>query len=213
MTRFTLLLGGDLVRTARLDSQIAGSRVIAADSGMRHAAMLDVVPELWVGDFDSTPSGLLERHDDIPRRSFPPEKDLTDGEIAVAIAREEGARDLLLAGAFGGERADHAYLHMAAALRLFEQGVDILLTSGNQEGTPLPRGRPVRFDYPPGTVFSVIGVTDLAGLTLEGVHWPLTLADVPFGSSLTMSNRIESRLTVTLGSGRALLVAQLGEAG
>jgi thiamine pyrophosphokinase len=209
MTRFTLLLGGDLVRTPRLDAQIAGSRIIAADSGMRHASMLGVVPELWVGDFDSVSPELLARHADIPRRTYPPEKDLTDGEIAVVTAREEGAGRLLLAGAFGGERADHAFLHIAAAIRLFEDGMDIVLTSGNQEGTPLPHDRTVAFDYAPGTIFSVIGLTDLAGLTLTGVHWPLTDAEVPFGSSLTMSNRVSDHLEVTLQSGCAMLVAHL----
>jgi len=209
MDRFTLLLGGDLVRTPRLDAQIAGTRIIAADSGMRHAAMLDVMPELWVGDFDSVSAELLGRHAHVPRRTFSPEKDLTDGEIAIDVARQEGARHLLMAGAFGGERADHAHLHIAAAIRLFEDGMDVVLTSGNQEGTPLPNGRTARFDYAAGTIFSVIGLTDLSGLTLSGVHWPLSDAHVPFGSSLTMSNRISGRLEITLQSGRAMLVAHL----
>ena len=58
MSRFIILLGGKLVRTPRLDAQMAGARVIAADAGMCHAAMLGVVPELWVGDFDSAPADL-----------------------------------------------------------------------------------------------------------------------------------------------------------
>ncbi|TIT31323.1 MAG: thiamine diphosphokinase, partial [Mesorhizobium sp.] len=53
MSTFTILLGGDLLRTPRLDRQVEGSRVIAADAGIGHARMLGLVPELWVGDFDS----------------------------------------------------------------------------------------------------------------------------------------------------------------
>lgn len=208
MATFTLLFGGDLVATPRLAAQLAGTRVIAADSGMRHADMLGLVPELWVGDFDSSSPALMERHADIPRRTYPTEKDLTDGEIAVAIAREQGARRLVMAGAFGGERADHAFLHVAAGIRLGEEGLDVLLTSGDQEGAPLMPGRQA-FDYEDGTLFSVIGLTGLAGLTIEGARWPLADATVPFGSSLTMSNRVSGRLAVTLGSGRAMLVAHL----
>ncbi len=46
----------DRARTPRLERQIAGSRVIAADAGIGHARLLDIVPELWVGDFDSVPA-------------------------------------------------------------------------------------------------------------------------------------------------------------
>ncbi len=40
MSRFIILLGGKLVRTPRLDAQVAGARVIAADAGMNHAKTL-----------------------------------------------------------------------------------------------------------------------------------------------------------------------------
>ena len=60
--------------------------LIAADSGMMHAAVLRVVPELWVGDFDSAGSELTMQYRDVPRETFPAEKDATDGAIAVAEA-------------------------------------------------------------------------------------------------------------------------------
>ncbi|MCO5064644.1 MAG: thiamine diphosphokinase [Rhizobiaceae bacterium] len=206
MSRFTILLGGDLVLTPRLLAQIAGSRVIAADSGIRHASALEVVPELWVGDFDSVPPVLERALAGVERRSFPKEKDQTDGELAVAKAIERGATDLVLAGAFGGPRFDHSFFHSALAVRMLEQGTPVLLTSGAQEATPLgPQAR--RFDYDDGTVFSVMAFTDLEGLTVEGAHWPLHAARVSFGSSRTISNEVRGALTVSLASGRALLLA------
>lgn len=206
MSRFTLLLGGDLTVTPRLIAQIADSRVIAADSGMRHARELALVPELWVGDFDST-TVLLERaYPDIPRERFPAEKDKTDGELAVAAALAKGATSLVLAGAFGGIRSDHALLHLALALRLAEQGVDVLLTSGTQEGMPLRPGR-MEYDFADATLFSIVGFSDLSGLSVSGARWPLHQVEVPLGSSWTVSNAVEGRLAVELGAGRALLIA------
>lgn len=206
MSRFTILLGGDLVRTPLLDAQLAGTRVIAADSGIRHAGMLGVVPELWTGDFDSVTAEQRAAHAEVPTAIFPADKDLTDGELAVEAAIERGARGLVLAGAFGGSRADHAFLHLAAALRLAERGLDVILTSGRQEGRPLLPGE-ISFDYPPGTLFSVVGFGSLSGLSLRGVKWPLAGRDVPFGSSLTLSNQVTGRLVAKLEDGRAMLLA------
>ena len=206
MTRFAILLGGDLVVTPRLTRQLDGARIIAADSGMRHADALGLAPELWTGDFDSVDAPLRAAHADVPVEVFPPEKDKTDGEIAVEAALARGATELLLVGALGGARADHAFLHLAAALRLAEAGTPCQLTSGTQEGVPLLPGAHA-FDYEAGTVFSVLPFSDLEGLTLSGVKWPLVERAVPFGSSLTLSNEVANDLEVWLASGRAMLVA------
>ena len=206
MNAFTLLLGGELVRTPRLDAQTAGTRVIAADAGILHAAPLGLAPELWVGDFNSVPAELRDAFPEVERRVFPADKDRTDGEIAIDAALALGARSLVMAGAFGGPRADHAFLHLTAAVRLAEAGIDVVLTSGPQEGVPLRPGR-TAFDYAQGTPFSIIAFTELSGLSLAGAKWPLTAIDVPFGSSLTISNAVSGRLTAELGRGRAMLIA------
>jgi len=207
MNRFAILLGGDLVATPRLAGQLEHTRVIAADSGIRHASVLGIVPELWTGDFDSVDDGLRQAHGDVPTEIFPSDKDNTDGEIAIEAALARGASEVMLVGAFGGARADHAFLHLTVALRLAEAGTPCLLTSGQQEGIPLLPGAARRFDYDDGTLFSVLPFSDLEGLTLSGAKWPLADRSVPFGSSLTLSNEVRGELTVTLRSGRALLVA------
>ena len=68
MSRFAILLGGDFSLTPRVAAQIAGARVIAADSGIRHAASLGIVPELWTGDFEF---GLGSARRGMDRRSAP----------------------------------------------------------------------------------------------------------------------------------------------
>ena len=206
MSRFTLLLGGDLVVTPRLIAQVVNTRIIAADSGLRHARDLTLNPDLWVGDFDSA-TALLERaYPDLPRARVPAKKEIADGELAAAIALREGATSLVLAGAFGGLRTDHAFLHMALAVRLAEEGIPVILTSGSQEGLHLPHGRR-SFDFADGTLFSIVGLSELAGLTVAGAKWPLANIDVPLGSSLTISNEVRGRLEVELQGGRAILIA------
>jgi thiamine pyrophosphokinase len=208
MTRFVILLGGEVTPTTRLARQLGQSRVIAADSGVRHSEALGLKPELWTGDFDSVSDEMTHRFADLPREIHPVDKDLTDGEIAIEAALARGATSLVLAGAFGGPRPDHAFLHMALAVQLAERGLDVLLTSGVQEGQPLLPGER-GFDYPPGTLFSVVAFTGLSGLTLQGAKWPLFEHDVAFGSSLTLSNEVADQLHAGLGAGRAMLIAHL----
>jgi len=208
MSRFVILLGGDVRPTPQLRDRLAGARVIAADSGMRHAKPLGMRPELWVGDFDS--SSVEEdgaEFSDVAREVYPPDKNKTDGELAIEAALDLGATSLVLVGAFGGMRPDHAYLHLALAVKLAEEGVTTLLTSGSQEGTPLLNAKRYTFGYPDGTLFSILAFTELSGLTVEGAKWPLHSVEVPFGSSLILSNVVRGELAVVLERGRALLVA------
>ncbi|WP_187968556.1 thiamine diphosphokinase [Aquibium microcysteis] len=207
MSTFAILLGGDLVRTPRLDAALSQARVIAADSGIRHAATLGLTPELWIGDFDSVTAAEIAENAGIERDMHPPEKDSTDGELAAEAAIARGATRLIMVGAFGGERADHAFLHMTAAIRLAERGLPVLLSSGSEEGAPLLPGEH-GFDYPDGTLFSILAFSPLAGLSVSGAKWPLTEVELAFGSSLTLSNAVRGRLRVSLRQGRALLLAR-----
>lgn len=208
MSRFTILLGGDLQPTPELEARIAGTRVIAADSGIRHAAALGLTPELWVGDFDSVTAETIAANAGIERDVHPADKDFTDGELAVACALERGATALVLVGAFGGARADHAHLHLAMILRLARQGVEVIASDGVQEATPLLPGE-YGYDYDDGTLFSIMAFSHLSGLTVKGAKWPLDTVEVPFGSSLTISNEVRGTLSVALREGSALLLVHL----
>ncbi|ATN36453.1 thiamine diphosphokinase [Rhizobium sp. ACO-34A] len=204
---FTILLGGHLAGTDRLKSAIAGSRVIAADGGMRHAAALGLEPELWVGDFDSSPEDLSRDFPDVPKMPYPAQKAETDGAIAIGEALARGAESLILAGALGGERSDHALMHMLQAMSLARQGHGILLTSGEEEVYPLLPGERV-IDLPKGSLFSILGFSPLAGLSIRNARYPLDDFQLPFGSSRTISNVAEGPIALSLTSGDAILLAR-----
>ncbi|EJF89709.1 thiamine pyrophosphokinase [Bartonella vinsonii subsp. arupensis OK-94-513] len=208
MTTFTILLNGDLCVTDRLRNQIRNSRVIAADGGMRHAVALNVMPELWLGDFDSSDQALRDKYCHVPREVFPSDKDMTDCALACERALQNGAQKLILCGALGGERSDHSLSHMTQAVMMAEKGISVLLTSGLEEGWPL-LPKPFSCDFPEGCLFSIIGFSDLQELTLTGVKWPLCDENVSFGSSLTLSNRICGTFSCHLGSGKAILLASV----
>lgn len=205
MSRFTLLLGGQLTPTPRLQQQIAGSRVIAADGGMVHAVTLGLEPELWVGDFDSSSARLQAAYPGIPRQSFPANKDKTDGELAIEAALKRGADELVWVGALGGQ-TDHALAHLLLAIRLARQGIKVLLTTGLEEAYPLIPGELV-LDWPAGSKFSVLALSDLSGLSLQGAQWPLQGMAVPLGSTWTVSNLATGPVKIQLEAGYGVVIA------
>ena len=207
MSKFVILLGGPLTVNRRLLDQVEGARVIAADGGIRHADPLGLMPEMWVGDFDSSDAALAARYADVPRLEYPAEKALTDGELALEMALDAGASEILMAGALGGERADHAWAHIVQALALALDGRRVFLTSGNEDGYPLLPGRLV-VALPKASLFSVLGLDRLEGLTIQNARYPLEGHELPFGSSRTISNVAEGDVTFDLRAGRALVLAR-----
>ena len=207
---FTILLGGICVATPRLLRQVRNTRVIAADGGMAHAKMLGLTPELWVGDFDSTSPALEAEYAQMPRERFDTAKAKSDGELAIEAAVSRGANALVLAGALGGARSDHQMMILMNAMAMTENRMPIVLTSGTEEATCVLPGD-MRVDLPSGTVFSVIGLTDLEGLTIEGARWPLNNCDVPLGSTLTLSNEATGAVSLSLKRGKAVMFANFNE--
>jgi thiamine pyrophosphokinase len=205
LSRFTILLGGDLTPTDRLMAQIEGTRAIAADSGILHAERLGLEVELWIGDFDSTPAETRERLKHLPRHIHPVEKDKTDGELAVDAAIERGAASLVLAGGLGGQ-ADHALANIMLASRLTRLSVPSLLTTGTEEAYPLHPGS-FEVETSPGSRLSIVPLTRLTALAIDGVRWPLQDRDVEAGSTLTLSNEtVAPRVRISLAGGEALLL-------
>jgi thiamine pyrophosphokinase len=207
MTTFAILLGGPLRNTSRLAETLGGARFIAADGGMKHADLLGIMPELWVGDFDSVTDVLVAHYQSVERQTYPAEKAMTDGEIAIDEALARGASRLVLVGALGGERTDHSMGHYVNAIALAGKGHDVLLTSGEEEAYPLIPGT-LSLDLPAGSLFSIIGFEDLHGLTIENARYPLSDFTLPFGSSRTLSNVAEGAITVRLERGRAMVFAR-----
>lgn len=196
-----ILVGGRLLPTPALAALPRPQLVIAADGGARHAALLGVKVDAWVGDFDSSDGVQL----DAPREIHPAAKDSTDAELAVQVAWQRGATELVMLGAFGG-RFDHAFALALSACRLSAEGLRVTLHSGDEEGHPLLPSVPVQLGLQAGQVLSVLAASDLRGLKLTGVRWPLCGADVPLGSGWTLSNEASGGLVeAQLESGVALL--------
>src|SRR5687767_6773710 len=109
-----VLADGDRPSRAGLDRSWPGwdeglGLIVAADGGAHLAAELGLVPDRWIGDGDSVdPAALadLEARGVIVTRASP-DKDESDGELALLEAVTGGAGEITVLGALGGRRLDH----------------------------------------------------------------------------------------------------------
>ena len=203
MSKYAILLGGPITPTPRLSHQIAAARVIAADSGMAHADVLNLVPELWVGDFDSTSKELAEKWHNVPRQAHPIEKDASDGELAISEALRRGATSLILVGGMGGQ-LDHVLAHLGFLVTLADRGVDVMMTSGTEEAYGL--AGELRLQAQREERLSIMPFTNLIGLSITGVKYPLTNANVKLGTAQTLANVSMGDVQITLTVGKAVVV-------
>ena len=204
-----VLAGSDITVTDALQDLCKDADfVVAADSGIRHADVLDVTPDLIVGDFDSATSTDLERYPNVPRQTYPVRKDLLDLELALDEATARGATDLVIVGALGG-RLDQTLAALFIAAR-YREDYRVMLHSGYSAAYPLRTGNVLELNVQAGLTFSVLSLSPVSRLSLVGSSYPLTQTELPFGVGLGVSNETTvAPLTVTLHEGSALLLLSL----
>jgi thiamine pyrophosphokinase len=215
VTRAAIVLaGGDPVeprlRTLLPDDAV----VIAADSGLHQAEILELHVDYVVGDFDSADpdavdraraaGAVVERH--------PAEKDAPDLELAFEMARDRGAQEITVVGGAGG-RLDHFLANVAllASPRYADLEVDARL--GDAYVVVVQGGRPpTDLSGSAGSLVTLIpSGGDASGITTTGLQYPLSGATLRPGTSRGVSNvLVGERASVGLQQGTLLVIQAFG---
>ena len=206
---------GDGPERAALDAAWPGwdrgiGSVIAADGGARLAERLGWRIDHWIGDGDSLDAASIERlrGTGIPVDLVPSAKDESDLELAVGLALAKGATDVTVLGALGGRRLDHTLANIAllahpalanAAARLLDAATRVSLLTGPAAAV---------FEGRPGDLVSLLPMSgDAAGITTEGLEYPLHGESLAMGPARGLSNvRLGPTAAITLERGRLLVV-------
>ena len=181
-----------------------GSVVIACDGALDHALASGIEPMLLVGDLDSVSAAgrawaescaTIEQHD-------------PDTELALARAADfNPSRLVLLSG--GGDRLDHTIAAIAALGHPSLTSIPSIVGRwAGHDLTVLHGPGRVTLDSPVGTTVSFLALHGVCvGVTIEGVRWPLTDAELVPGVSLGVSNEItEAPAAVSLSAGVLTIV-------
>lgn len=185
-------------------------QVIAADGGASSLDRMGRVPDRLVGDLDSTDADLVERlrGGGVAIERHPSDKDASDTELALEAAVASGATELVLLGALGGQRLDHELANLLLLADSAFADVDLRLIRGTTTARVLHGDSVLALEGRPGDIVSLLPLArDAAGVTTDGLRWPLAGATLRAGRSRGLSNEVVATpASVRVRSGTLLVV-------
>ncbi len=179
--------------------------IICADGGTLHAASLNLLPTIIIGDMDSIPEPLLKTYEqqgtDI--RKYPRDKDASDLELSLQAAA--GADEIICLCALG-KRQDHSLANILLFAKYATDKNKIVLLGRSWRAQFVTASHPANFSGESGDTLSLIPISNtVTGVTINGAKWPLQDATLHWGSSRTISNVfLNNKISINLNGGMLL---------
>lgn len=207
--------GGDesaviaLSRHARHVTRLDASHdlvVVAADQGWQLARTLDLDVDHLVGDMDSLDDDDRARAERAGAtvHTAPRQKDQTDLDLALGLAHELGAAEVLVCDG-GGSRSDHALANLLTTAG-WAGRMTATLTSPTATTTVVTSARSITGDV--GSVVTLLPVFGpVHDIGTTGLLYPLYGEVLSPGTSRGVSNELVAPTArITVGSGTLLAV-------
>ena len=163
--------------------------LIAADGGARHIRTLGRMPDVVIGDMDSTtPSSLAElQASEASVHIYPEDKDATDLELALRYAAANYDDEILILGSLGG-RLDQLLANVFMLADPFLHGKEVKITEEYQEAWVINEST----SHIRGETGDLVSLLPLGGDveigSTQGLAWPLQEQLLVHGRSLGVSN-------------------------
>lgn len=180
--------------------------IIAADGGMRLLGAAGIVPDLFVGDFDSF-SGIVPYGVEVIKLNT--HKDDTDSMHCAAVALERGFKSVVFLGAAGGSLS-HTYSNYSVLSFLGDHGVTAVLSDKNEDVRVLGDGT-YSFDSLKDCEFSVFpfGCKSATVSYLGEAEYPADNLILYENSSLGKSNVFRSNdFRIKVENGKIIVFIQ-----
>jgi thiamine pyrophosphokinase len=184
--------------------------VVAADGGSTLAARLGLVPDLVIGDLDSSELAVVqefaERGAEIATYEHTTKLE-TDTELAALAALRGDPAVIYLLGATGG-RLDHALANVLLLSHPDLAERDVRIIEGHTEVYLAKPGRWNNLHGETGDTVSLLPLgAEAAGVSTEGLEYPLNSETLLPGRGRGVSNVIAARdARIWLDSGQLLIV-------
>lgn len=180
--------------------------IICADGGSEHLYRIHSVPDVIIGDMDSSDSECIDFFikSGVKVIKFPSDKDKTDTQICIEYAMVF-SKEIALLGATGS-RIDH----MLANISLLKMGLDnnviISIIDNNNEIYITDSRLILTGNY--GDIISLIPFSEkVEGVSIDGVFYKLDNALMEIGNPYGVSNYfIGDKVSISVNKGYLLVI-------
>jgi thiamine pyrophosphokinase len=183
--------------------------IIAADGGFNHCRQWNVIPHIIVGDMDSVnPLDLTAHgHGEIEIHRFPATKDKTDLLLALQVAIDRNAGEIMILGALGA-RWDMTFSNVLILLAPFLRHVPVRILEGPYEFLCLHSYQKIDLKEKPGHTVSLIPLAGpVTGIRLRGFVFPLDNETLPVGTTRGISNLFkDEKAEIEIEGGHLLVI-------
>jgi thiamine pyrophosphokinase len=208
-----IFIGGNSPASSVPDHIPEAALVIAADSGWAHATALGYQPDLLIGDMDSIrPEHLVEAHaSDAEIIEHPTDKDFTDTELALQLARKFDYRHIHLVSG-GGDRFDHLLAMVHSLVAHADDATMSAHVGDNYIRIVTPR-EAAQLELTIGSTVSLIPLGGNAkGVTTAGLQWELKRDTLHSFASRGVSNiATSSEVRISLRTGALAVISPINK--
>lgn len=175
--------------------------IICADSGLRHADTVNIIPDIIIGDFDSVDRNLLSKYKSLSTVVHSGDQNTTD--LMKALSRVPADDDIYIYGAVG-ERADHDFSNYLIVLN-HENCNQIVLKTPHDERRVINKS--IRFPCEIGDIIGVFPLLTINNLSYSGLEYSSENIQGPYslGWNGSCNPAINSVVEIHIDSGAALV--------
>ncbi len=182
--------------------------IVCVNGGTGHALALGLKPDIVIGDLDSLRTSDRETVEQVKAKLIrhPSEKDKSDLELALDHAVGLQPSEILIIGALGGARFEHAFINVLLLNIPLSKGIPARIIEERQE--IFMAKKEALLSGAKGDYLSLFALTEeVRGITTEGLKYPLNNESLFYASSRGLSNELtSSQVKVSFQSGLLLLV-------
>ena len=184
MKNYLISIGGNSTSNV-LNIESNFEEIIAVDSGIEHLLNLSLDPNTLIGDLDSISKKSLDevKKNGVKILAFNSNKDQTDFELALNYLEEAEKSKVYIIGGESGE-IDHliSIFLLIPSKSFFE---NIIWVYGDKK---IIFRQKLKLNVKKMSKFSIIPLSDLSNLSIDGAEWNLENKNIQFGETTTLRN-------------------------